>query len=152
MTQLEKPTSLKKLTVLNTVLIQRCLHKIHSKLKPVLSNITKDERKALHNLRKDNSHIVLTAGKGVASVIIDIGMYIEKCMVLLNYEEVYCESRDQTTSINSKVVQQLLDLKNSIEPKFKDQYNKLYPLGDNSYPSIFYCLPKIQKPTSHLYL
>ena len=68
--------------------------------KPKLSNITK-ERKALHNLRKDDSHMVLTADKGFALVIIDKDIYIGKCMALLNDELVHC---DQTKSIHSKVL------------------------------------------------
>ena len=51
--------------------------------------------------------MVLTTYKGVALVIIDKNMYIEKCMALLNDEEVYCECRDQTKSIHSKVLKQL---------------------------------------------
>ena len=38
-------------------------------------------------------------------------MYIEKCVALLNDEEVYRECRDQAMSIHSKVVRQLLDLR-----------------------------------------
>ena len=41
--------------------------------------MTKDERKAQQNLRKDDSCMVITSGKGVAFLIIDKDMYIEKC-------------------------------------------------------------------------
>ena len=47
-----------------------------------------------------------------------------------------------TRPIHSKELKQLLDLRNSIEQKFKDQYIKLHPPGDNSHPARFYGLPK----------
>ena len=59
--------------------VKDILTKIHS-----LTSPTKEERRALHSLRKYDSLIVLTADKGVASVII----YMEKCMALFNNEEV----------------------------------------------------------------
>ena len=37
------------------------------------------------------------------------------------------------------------DLNNSIAPKFKDQYIKLYPPGDNSPAARFYSLLKVHK-------
>ena len=52
-----------------------------TKPKPIFSNITKEEKEALHNLRRDDSQIAHTADKGV--VIIDKDMYIEKCMASL---------------------------------------------------------------------
>ena len=84
--------------------------KFTAKSKPISSNITKEERKALHLLRKDDSYNVLTADKGVVLVIIDKGRNIGKCMALLNDEEVYHEYRDEIKSNYSKVVKLLLDL------------------------------------------
>ena len=102
------------------------------KAKPIYSNIIKEERKDLHNLRKDDSCLVPTADKGVFLVITDKDMYIEKFMISLNYRELCCECRHQTKLIHSKVLNKLLDLNNPIGPNFKDQYVKLFPLGDNS--------------------
>ena len=45
-------------------------------------------------------------------------MYMHKCMALLNDKDIYKEYRDQTESIHSKVVKQLLDLKDSTGHKF----------------------------------
>ena len=75
--------------------------------------------KTQHNLRKDDSCLALTSDKGVALVIIDEDMYIEKCMTLINDEEVYHECRDQTKSIHSEVLKQLLDLKDSLDQNSK---------------------------------
>ena len=86
--------------------------KFTAKPKAMISNITKEEMKALHNLREYDSHMVCTADKGVALVIIDKDMYIVKCMALLNDRKVYHEGTDQTMSIHAKLVKQLLVLKN----------------------------------------
>ena len=42
----------------------------------------KRRKESLQDLRKDDSHMVLIADKGV----VDKGMYTEKCMALLNDE------------------------------------------------------------------
>ena len=34
---------------------------------------------ALHNLKKDNNHVVLSADKGVVLVVMDKDTYIKKC-------------------------------------------------------------------------
>ena len=82
-----------------------------SKSKLIHPNTTKEERKALQDLRKDDSCMVLRAYKGVALVFIKKSMYFEKCMAFLNDEEVNQEFTDQTMSIHSKVVKNPLDLK-----------------------------------------
>ena len=48
------------------------------------ANISKEEYKALKELKKDNNRIVLTADKGVALVVIDKADYIKKARELLN--------------------------------------------------------------------
>ena len=56
--------------------------------------------------------MILTEGKGVALVVMDKDMYIEKCMTLFifNNQKVYQESTDLTKSIFNKVIRQLSDL------------------------------------------
>ncbi|XP_033096074.1 uncharacterized protein LOC117100481 [Anneissia japonica] len=44
------------------------------------SNITKDERNSLKSLRADSTIYILTAGKGNATVIIDVAQYNEKIL------------------------------------------------------------------------
>ena len=116
-----------------------------NKSKAPKSNITKDEREALCNLKKDNDHMFLTADKGVALVVKDKDTYIEKCMTLLNDHKVYQECKDLTKPINAKVIKQLTDLK-----QFRSRVQKPIPKtvapGDNSPPARFYGLPKIHKP------
>ena len=78
--------------------------------KPIVSNITKEESKSLNNLKKDDSCMVLSTDKGVALIVIDKDMYIEKCMALLSAQEVYQDCKDQTKSIHAKVLKQPLEL------------------------------------------
>ena len=59
--------------------------------------------------------------------------------------EKYHECRYQTKAIHSKVLKQLLDLRNSIRSIFKDKYIILCLPGDNSPPARFHGLPKIYK-------
>ena len=90
--------------------------------------------------------MLLTADKGVALDIISKDMYIEKCIALLNEKEVYHDSGDQTKSFYFQMVKQLVDLqKKSIGPKFKDQYIKLHPAGENGPPARFCSLLEIHK-------
>ena len=75
------------------------------------SNITKDEREALCSLKKDRNHMVLTADKGVALVVMDKDTYIEKCMTLLSDHRVYQQCRNLPKTIHAKVIKQLTELK-----------------------------------------
>ena len=59
-------------------------------------NITKEEREAIKTLRKDASHMVLTADKEVALVVMDKSQYVDKCMALLDDTKVYKPCRDTT--------------------------------------------------------
>ena len=81
------------------VKVKDVLTKFTKKPKPIASNITKEERKSLHILKKDDSYRVLSADKGVALVVMDKDMYTEKHMALLSDQEVYQECTDQTKSI-----------------------------------------------------
>ena len=47
-------------------------------------NTTRKEWEAIKTLREDPSHVVLTADKGVALVVMDKSQYIDKCMALLS--------------------------------------------------------------------
>ena len=51
---------------------------------PTKPNLTKAQTLALRELKRDRHHIVLTADKGVAMVIIDRQDYINKANCLLN--------------------------------------------------------------------
>ena len=63
--------------------VQKCPHQSQFKSKQPKSNITKEEREALHNLKKGRNCMVLTADE-VVLVVMDKETYIEKCMTLLS--------------------------------------------------------------------
>ena len=51
---------------------------------PPRPNISKEEHQALHQLKKDNTRMILTADKGVCLVVMDRKDYIEKSEELLS--------------------------------------------------------------------
>ena len=90
---------------------------IATDLKAPKSDITKEERKILHNLKKDNNCMILATDKSVALVVMDRDIYIEKCVTLLSDQNLYQECkdfqsvRDFPKSVHNKVIRQLSDLK-----------------------------------------
>ena len=54
------------------------------KIKPPRSNLTRGERRAISELKKDESRMILTANKGVALVVLNTEDYIKKAEDLLN--------------------------------------------------------------------
>ena len=108
-------------------------------------NISKMEREAIKTLKEDNTHVVLTADKGV---VMDKSSYVDKCMALLQDTNVYQPCRDLTGQIHRQVQATLRKLKGK---HGKDhqwvqlQYKQLLPTGNSSPPARFYGLPKIHK-------
>ena len=74
-------------------------------------NISKMEREAIKTLKEDNTHVVLTADKGVAMVVMDKSSYIDKCMALLQDTNVYQPCRDLTGQIHRQIQATLHKLK-----------------------------------------
>ena len=105
--------------------------------------MSKEELKALKELKMDNNRLTLTADKGVALVVIDKQEYIKKAEDLLQESSYKKITDDPTAKLKNKLI--------SILKKFKadgglkdDLYRRLYPTGAVS-PK-FYGLPKIHKP------
>ena len=71
---------------------------ILKKIQPPKSNITREERRALAELRKDKSKITLTADKGVSLVVMDREEYIRKAQALLDQPEYKSIPADTRTS------------------------------------------------------
>ena len=62
---------------------------------PPKPNLTKAQNSALRELERDRDHIILTADKGVAMVIMDRQDYINKantCHIVIPYTQGLCES------------------------------------------------------------
>ena len=65
-------------------------------INPPKPNITKEEAKAIRELKNDNTRIILTTDKGVSMVVLDKEDYIKKAEDLFN----------QSTSMPSPQIQQ----------------------------------------------
>ena len=93
-------------------------HNNHSNLNPAQS-------RALTQLKQDTSKVVLTADKGVAMVIMDQQEYINNVNTLLQDTNTYkVLSKDPTTSLKSKLVTILRNIKNRGTPQQK--YKQLH--------------------------
>ena len=115
---------------------------ILKKAKTPRQNITKEERKAIGELKRDNNRLFLTADKGVALVVMDKEDYVQKARELLDQPTYRNISSDPTTKYKNKLVNLLKSIKSEGEMN-EALYKKLYPTGAGS-PK-FYGLPKIHK-------
>ena len=75
------------------------------------SNITREERMALEELRKDKSKMILTADKGKSLVVMDKEEYISKAQALLDQPEYKSIPADPTTRYKNKVISILKSIK-----------------------------------------
>ena len=113
--------------------------------KPSTPNITRAEREALANLKKDDNIIILPADKGRATVIMDKENYVSKVNTMLNDTRTYDKlSKDPTPSYKKKL-QTMLD-------KFKDDgkiseslHKHLSPDSQSQNTPRMYCTPKVHK-------
>ncbi|XP_072036723.1 uncharacterized protein [Amphiura filiformis] len=107
------------------------------------SNISKEERVALKQLKKDKSIIIMGADKGRSTVVTSTDGYEEKVNNLLSDEKTYEKLKgDPTSKYKRKLLGTLQRLKkeNKID---NSQYKLLYPTAENT-PRI-YCTTKIHK-------
>ena len=65
----------------------------------------------LRELKRDRDHIVLTADKGVAMVVMDKQDYINKANQLLNQNTYKVISKDPTNTIKNKLINILKGIK-----------------------------------------
>ena len=118
--------------------VKNILKKAH----PPKPNITKEEQKAIENLRKDDTQIVLTADKGVALVVMKREEYDKKAEELLNTTTYTTINSDSRTRYKNKLISLLKSIKTKGGMN-EALYKKLYPTGAEV-PK-FYGLPKIHK-------
>ena len=91
-------------------------------------NITREERKAIEELRKDDTKMILTVDKGVSMVVLNRDDYHQKAEALLQDSAYRPIPNDPTNKYKNKLIA---------------TYKKLYPTGAGS-PK-FYGLPKLHK-------
>ena len=104
-------------------------------------NITREEQKALKELKEDKTRVVLTADMDVCMVALDTEEYIKKAEELLNQDSYKIILADPTTKQN-KLVTLLKNIKAEGGIN-EDIYKRLYPTGAGT--PTFYGLPKIHK-------
>ena len=108
-----------------------------------VSNITKDEREAMRELRKDKNIMVLPADKGKATVVIDREDYDKKIKSLLEDTSVYeVLKKDPTQTYKNRMLKFLRKWRRE-ETISQRLYDKIYPTSEEV-PK-FYGLPKIHK-------
>ena len=106
--------------------------------KAIHTNITKSEHLALENIRKEKDHIIVTADKGVALVVMDKTKYITKCEALLQDNSVYQHlSKDTSPTIHKELAKILQDYKNNSFIS-ETEYTRLRPHGSNSSSKILW--------------
>ena len=112
------------------------------KTKPPKQNISKEEARAIKELKKDQGRMVLTADKGVSMVVMDREEYERKSEDLLNQPTYRILPSDPTTKQKNKLIAILKNIKS--EGGINDNtYRKLYPTGAST-PK-YYGLPKVHK-------
>ncbi|XP_072041389.1 uncharacterized protein [Amphiura filiformis] len=112
--------------------------------RPPKSNITAEERRAIQDLKKEDSILILPADKGKATVLMDTSEYEEKIQEMLSDERTYEQlPSDPTQRYKRDLVAILSRLKKEDKIK-KYQYDLLFPTAENI-PRI-YGTPKIHKP------
>ena len=90
-------------------------------------NLNPSQCRALTQLKKDNTRVVLTADKGVAMVIMDQQDYINKAQSLLQDTNTYnVLPKDLTSHLKNKLITLLKDIKQT-EGLNTQKYKKLYP-------------------------
>ena len=87
------------------------LTKSQEKIQPPKPNIMREERRALAELRKGKSKIILTTDKGVSLVVMDREEYIRKAQALLDQPEYKSIPADPTTRYKNKLISILKSIK-----------------------------------------
>ena len=102
--------------------------------------------KPLKQLKTDIEHMVLTADKGLAMVVMDRQQYIQKARALLEDNNTYRSiPSDPTHKLRNKLINILKKIKTEGNMD-ENTYRRVYPTR-TSEPK-FYGLPKIHKKMS----
>ena len=101
------------------------------------------EKKAIEELKADESIVILPADKGRSTVVMDKQAYVEKAAALLNDEETYEPVEgDPMKKLASRTQKKLMSLKSS-GAITKKEYHWIKP--SDAPLARFYCLPKVHK-------
>ena len=106
--------------------------RVLKQVRPSKSNISKEKWRAIKELRTDKEHLILTAEKGVAQVVIDKKDYTQKMKQLLEDNNT-CRplKMDPTNRQKNRLINILRNMKS--EGRLEDHtYKKMYPTGASS--------------------
>ncbi|XP_072018481.1 uncharacterized protein [Amphiura filiformis] len=106
-------------------------------------NLTKVEKKALRDLKKEESIMILPADKGKATVVLDKEEYEEKVTIMLNDDKTYEKLKNDPTARYKRKLISILTGWKKVNKITEREYWKLYPTAENT-PRM-YCTPKIHK-------
>ena len=106
------------------------------------NNISREEKKALKELREDQDGMVLMVDKGVAMVVMDRKQYQDKVEGLLATSAYRTMSTDPTHKLQMQLIQKLRRIKGETNMD-EGMYMTMYPTSCTA-PK-FYGLPKINK-------
>ena len=95
-------------------------------LSPPKHNLTKAQNSAIRELKRDRDHVVLTADKGVAMVIMDRQDYISKANNLLSQNTYKTIQQDPTNTIKNKLITILKRVKSQTGLN-NQTYKAMYP-------------------------
>ena len=119
------------------------IEEISKERPPPNSNLSKDEWKALNELKKDNDIMILPADKGKCLVVMDTEEYIQKMETKLQdvttYKRIF---KDPTNDIKEKLSKKLQEIKEKGEINIKTFYH-LQPT--NTRIPRMYGQPKVHK-------
>ena len=122
--------------------IKSVLKKIHTPR----SNITREERKATEELRRDKTKMILTADKGVSMVVMDRDDYNKKAETLLQQSAYRPIPNDPTNMYKTKPIALLKSIKTE-DGINESTYKRLYPTGQDHPSSMGY--PRFIKKAHH---
>ena len=112
--------------------------------KPPKSNLSSCLRRAVKDVRKDETIVILPADKGNATVVMDRTEYVNKLETMLADDTYRKLKKDPTTRVESKITQAL---KNAKQRGYMSREQRLYLSPQSSFPPQLYGLPKYTKQT-----
>ena len=107
------------------------------------SNLTKEERHAIHSLRDDTLIIIKEADKGSGIVVWDRADYLADARTQLKDKDVYQELKGNTASPLEKIIKSVLRKERNRKDISDETLD--YFLVNNPKLGRFYLLPKIHK-------
>ena len=90
------------------------------------SNITKEEKKALKELREDKERMVLTTDKRVAMMVMDRKEYLDKVEGLFAQLAYKIITSDLTSKLKAKLIQKIKRIKRETNME-EGMYRTMYP-------------------------